>query len=236
METARGNMDAQADDTSMKDLAQLLTAARANTVDAMERLLVSAQSGDPPQQAPSGTEHLLFTCAGTECAVPLSSLREVLPTVPRTVHLPFAPEWMLGIFPLRNEMVGLVDPVPLLTSQDPTYDGLTTDDRDTPQTGAHIHCPALASSGAPAMALVVGSVDRCLAWAVESVGAIALAQDDAMHGLSDEVLRELPFARRYVVGMYEPRDTSVHALVLNAEKMLSDLLDALDMGSEGHRA
>jgi len=73
--------------------------------------------GQPPteEQERAGVEHLLFVCAGVPCAAPLADLREALPIMPRTTPLPFSPPWLLGLFPLRTEIIGLVDPVPLLT-------------------------------------------------------------------------------------------------------------------------
>lgn len=69
----------------------------------------------PEEQERVGAEHLLFVCAGVPCAAPLAELREALPTMPHTTQLPFSPPWLLGLFPLRTEIIGLVDPVPLLT-------------------------------------------------------------------------------------------------------------------------
>jgi chemotaxis signal transduction protein len=235
METADDNMAAAgAERRAPADLAQLMAAARASTVDAMERLLETAQTGELSHQLPAGTGYLRFVCAGRECAVPLLALREVLPAVPQTVYLPFSPDWMLGIFPLRNEMLGLVDPVPYLTRHDAAP---APSEAPAPQ-----HAPESVPSGrsrdgvanhrAPATALVVGSEDRCLAWAVESVGDIALVQDDELHRVGEQVPRIVPFARRYVAGMYTPRESNSLVVVLAAETLLTDLLDALEAGSE----
>lgn len=106
--------------------------------------------------------YLLFRCAGVDCAVPLAALREVLPRCPSALPLPHSPEWLLGVFALRAELVGLADPAPLLF--DAAHDSLA------PRT-----------HGA---ALLAGSDERVLAWAVESIGATApLAQGaGAEHG------------------------------------------------------
>lgn len=244
MDTADDNMAARAAERAASgDLARLMAATRANTVDAMERLLETAQTGELPAPFPAGMGYLLFVCAGRACAVRLSSLREVLPAMPRTVYLPFSPEWMLGVFPLRNEMVGLVDPVPLLCRHDTSPDvsevmtaPLTLDSSSRDRPGA------LSPERAPATALIVGSEDRCLAWAVESVGDIALVQDDELRTPGEPLLRDLPFARRYVAGMYTPHANTAHTahtdtahvVVLDAEALLADLLEALDAGGMGH--
>lgn len=218
------------------DLAQLMMAARANTVGAMERLLETAQTGELPTQLPTGTGYLLFVCAGEECAVPLSALREVLPSVPRAVYLPFSPEWMLGIFPLRNEMLGLVDPVPLLTRRDTPSSGETSVSRSMPESWPLRDGAGMAAGRTPATALVVGSADRCLAWAVESVGDIAMVQDAELLEVDASDLPNLPFERRYVAHRYTPVGSATPIFVLDAEALLTDLLDALEKGSEGHDA
>ncbi|MGH2517727.1 MAG: chemotaxis protein CheW [Ktedonobacterales bacterium] len=235
MDIADDNREARAGRAATTDLAQLMAAARASTVDAMERLLDSATTGELPTQLPAGTGYLLFVCAGRECAVPLSALREVLPAVPRTVYLPFSPEWMVGIFPLRNEMIGLVDPVPLLMRTDTP----TQASRESAPDLGSFGSPLLRSSdmvadGAPGTALVVGNEDRCLAWAVDSIGDIALVQDAELRDLDGNALRGLPFARRYVTQLYSPHDAPGDTFVLNAEALLADLLDALAEEDEGH--
>ena len=237
MDTADDKTAVPAARSDPADLARLMVAARANTVDAMERLLETAQSGEQPKPLPTGMGYLLFVCAGRECAVPLSVLREVLPAVPRAVYLPFSPEWMLGIFPLRNEMVGLVDPVPVLTHRESSASSDVLEVATSPlalDSSSHGRSGAFAPERAPATALIVGSEERCLAWAVESVGDIALVQDDELHEPDESLLRGVPFARRYVAGMYTPHSAPAHAVVLDAEALLADLLGALDAGGEGH--
>lgn len=225
-----------------EDLAQRLAAARAGTVDAMERLLAAAQTGEPSPQMPSGTGHLLVRCMGIECALPLSALREVLPIVPQAIYLPFSPEWMLGIFPLRNEMVGLVDPAPLLASRDVAHERLAAASfdlqRDTspspaPSGGHHTAGILPGNGNRSAMAVVVGSGERCLSWVVEAVGDIALAQDGELHSLAGYALQDVPIARRYISRVYVPRETGAQIVVLDAEAVLTDLLKALEDGKEG---
>jgi chemotaxis signal transduction protein len=241
MDTVDDKLDANATERpAHADLAQLMAAARANTAGAMERLLESAQTGELPAQLPTGTGYLLFVCAGRECAVPLSALREVLAAVPRAVYLPFTPVWMLGIFPLRNEMLGLVDPVPVLTYREPASTAAGTSASPVIPEGSPLRRSSDGVPGrAPATALIVGSEDRCLAWAVDSVGDIALVQDGELCELGDldeRIPRDLPFERRYVKGVYTPRATDSRILVLDAETLLTDQLDALEQGSEGHDA
>lgn len=230
-----------AESAADNDLAQRLALARASTVDAMERLLRTAQDGEVSQQAPSGTGYLLFRCAGVECAVPLSVLREVLPAVPQAIYLPFSPEWMLGIFPLRNEMVGLVDPLPVLSRRGMSYE------RPDPRDFAHQSDDGISSTLArdaagilpghvSTTAIVVGSGERCLAWVVEAVGDIALVQDGELHSLAEHTPHDLPIAPRYILGYYASRETRAHAVILDAEALLTDLLEALADGNGGRYA
>ena len=62
----------------------------------------------PLRRRRDGDPYLLFTCADVACAAPLAHFREVLPTLPTTVALPFSPPWMLGFFALHTELIGLV--------------------------------------------------------------------------------------------------------------------------------
>jgi chemotaxis signal transduction protein len=130
-----------------------LASIRAGTRAALERLRRQTAE-EPPQPVPEGQEYLLFTCGGHSCAVALRDLREVLATVPRTVPLPFSPAWMLGIFPLRAELVGLVDPAPVL------FGGTRPPDPDPPGFSA---------------VLVAGEGEASLGLAVAAVGDVAVA-------------------------------------------------------------
>src|SRR5260370_6355396 len=118
----------------------------------------------------SGTEHLLFVCADIRCALPLMALREVLPSVPHVVPLPFSPDWMLGIFPLRSEMMGIADPAPLLFGH-----------ADDAVRAAHLSPPAPhGENGSPLRpgpprtpVLVIGTEARALALAVCALRGLA---------------------------------------------------------------
>lgn len=232
-----------AESAANEDLAHRLATARASTVDAMERLLMAAQTGESLQQLPSGTGYLLVRCMGVQCALPLSALREVLPAVPHAIHLPFSPEWMLGIFPLRNEMVGLVDPALLLKRRDMAHEGPATTDfapqHEAPSSlslsAAH-HSAGMWPDTRSATAVVVGNGERCLAWIVEAVGDIALAHEGELRSLAGHISHDLPVAHRYIASIYVPRETSAQIVVLDAEALLTDLLQALEDGNEGRHA
>ena len=173
-------------------------------LDAAERYLMRlAQAEAAELEPPQGAHYLLFTCMTLACAVTLETLREVLPTVPATIPLPHTPSWMFGLFALRAELLGLVDPAPLLLGASAPGSG------DPP----------------PTATILVGDGEHTLGWAVERVGAITLVRDD-------EILRDPPLtasiADRYYAGLYTPADGGQRHIILHARHLLDDLLLALE--------
>ncbi len=164
---------------------------------------------------------LFFRCAGVDCAAPLAALREVLPQCPAALPLPHSPEWLLGVFALRAELVGLADPAPLLFAAAP--------DR-APGSPAAAPCDA---------AIVVGSGDRSLAWTVESIGATTASGvppasgDEADVSLVAGNAAEEPHAlfpnvaARYAAGAIAHPDGR-RCAVIDAEALLADMLRTLE--------
>ena len=176
---------------------------------AMERLLSHIAQGTDPTEGRAGSEYLLFTCRQKPCAVPLHELREVLPSLPRTVSLPFSPPWLLGIFPLRTELLGLVDPAPILL-------GASAPERASP-------------APPPTTALIVGEGDTLLGLAVTSVGDIALVHPDALVpalATSDTLL-----AGPYAPARYVPSSGGPAYAVLDLPRLAVDLIRALTEGA-----
>jgi chemotaxis signal transduction protein len=178
----------------------------------------------------SGTEHLLFVCADIRCALPLMALREVLPSVPHVVPLPFSPDWMLGIFPLRSEMMGIADPAPLLFGH-----------ADDAVRATHLSPPAPhGENGSPfrpgpprTPVLVIGTEARALALAVGAVGDIARIQPaEVLSPATALSSGPMPCAEAYVAGIYRPADGGSPHIILDAERLLEDLLDALEEKDE----
>lgn len=212
------------------DLAQRLHEARGTTAELMERLLASAQSSGITVETRPGTEMLLFWCRGVPCALPLTALREVLPEPPKAVYLPSSPAWMLGIFPLRNELVGLVDPAPLLFGPNaPAAEAVGWSGAAAPAASL----AGLPGARPPAAALIVGAEDRCLAWMVDMVGEIANAQDEEISPGSETSSAAGAIAPRYVAGLYRDAAAERECVVLRAEALLDDLLAALEEGGAG---
>ncbi len=90
------------------------------TPGALDRLLAQAEGGIPPEETAAGTELLVFLCGAAPCAAHLHALREVVPTLPEFTLLPASPPWLLGVCALRTDLLGLVDPAPMLLGNSPS--------------------------------------------------------------------------------------------------------------------
>jgi chemotaxis signal transduction protein len=178
--------------------------SRALTLDAMERLLSQIAQGTDPTEGRTGSEYLLFTCGHTPCAVPLTELREVLPSLPAAVPLPFSPPWLLGVFPLRTELVGLADPTPVLLGA-----------LRGPEPGAP----------RPTTAIIVGDANNLLGLAVSSVGDIAVVEPDEI--VHDHSLDGPQVALPYAAGHYLTPDGSRIYAVVHMPRLVADVLAAL---------
>src|SRR5215470_13027737 len=131
----------------------------------LEHMLRRLQNEDLPEEPPSDKQFLLFACGGILCAAPLINFREVLPVLPQPTALPFSPPWALGICILHAELIGLVDPAPMLLGQpdipvlrwrspaSPTLGGIQPLPQKDPLGGVHA-----------GHALVVGEGERSLAF------------------------------------------------------------------------
>ena len=100
--------------TMTPDLLRLLTSARIGDPGALDQLLARAEASIASVDQSEGTDLLIFLCGSTPSAAPISALRAVLPTLPRFAPLPASPPWLLGVFPFQGDVLGLVDPAPLL--------------------------------------------------------------------------------------------------------------------------
>lgn len=231
------NRAAQAPGTLPPPLAQLLTVTRANTAGVMERLLLQAQTGETPFEELTGIEYLLFTCGGVGCGVPLAALREVLPALPQVAPLPASPEWMMGIFALRAEMIALVDPAPIVLDHAAAY--------SSPQPSPAPHAAPVphtlpqdrsqaSSLHTPRSALIVGTGERCLAWAISLVGDLVRLEDHEIRPHTPEATGDAQRVReRYILGDYIVPANGRRYTLLNAELVLDDVLHALEEDPDG---
>jgi len=208
-------------------LAQLLAAARANSVDAMDRVLHHVENGIPvPGELPGGTEYLLFACADVPCAVALKALREVRPSLPQVVPLPFSPDWLIGIFPLRTHLIALVDPAPLLLGRSADHAASwLMPRRSRPSLYERRVTAPLANPLFPTTALLVGEGEKVLAWAVTAVSDIVVILDEQ---IMPSTAIDIPMPAKYVTGIYQPVQSDPSYLVLNVEMVLADLLSGLE--------
>ena len=188
-------------DRGLETPDQMSLSGRAITIAAMERLVTRIAEGGDPAEGRSGSGHLLFTCGQTPCAVSLVHLREVLATLPSPVPLPFSPPWFLGVFPLRLDVLGLVDPTPMLLGADAP--------------------PSLAGSAATA---IVAGDETLLALAVSSVGDIALLRPEEITERRADDMPEL--VATYCLGICAPQAGGTYALV-DMPRLIDDLVLAL---------
>ena len=209
-------------------LAQLPVAARTHPVELFEHLLQSARGGAAQAEPRDGTEYLMFTCADIRCAVPLKSLREVRPSLPPVVSLPFSPDWLIGIFPLRTQLLALVDPGPILLGRSAeNISSLAPRRRPDYSRGAlsrRLVSAPLRSAAFPTTALLIGDGESVLAWAVTSVGDITLIPDEQIISAS---AMPLPAPEHYVTGIYAPAAAEERSIILNVDQVMADLLAQL---------
>jgi chemotaxis signal transduction protein len=233
----QSHIGAQASDQRQltPELLRLLTAARVGEPAALDHLVAQVSAGLPTLDAPQGTDLLLFMCGSVACAALLSGLREVIPHLPACAMLPFSPPWLLGVFPLRSEMLGLVDPAPQLL-------GIASSESYVPvvaprqrPSDALFPSPPTGQLGL-SMTLVAGDGTHQLGLAVSAVGDAVLAVEEEIVVERDAPPREAsPIHERYIAGIYTPRQTQDHYTILHIERLLDDLIHALDRSEEeGH--
>jgi chemotaxis signal transduction protein len=226
-------MTSQSDATSAHDVAPLalamaLSSAQAATQEqTLLRALERAEAGQTLATDPAeGEEHLLCWLGTTPYLVRLADLREVLPGLPPHVALPFSPQWLWGVFPLRAELIALVDPLPTLLHG--------------PEAARHMtHAASASLPTAPASAvgrpetpraLVVGEGDHLLALVADRIGDIyPLRPEDA--GDADDQSHRAPAAAHalpaYVAGVYPITGLERPALALRIAQVCDDIFAAL---------
>jgi purine-binding chemotaxis protein CheW len=68
----------------------------------------AARPAPGPMTAPAGEQHVVFTLAGTDYAVPISRVLEIgRPS--QVTPLPNVPDWVLGLTNLRGDIISVVD-------------------------------------------------------------------------------------------------------------------------------
>lgn len=198
---------------------------------ALLRALERAEAGQTLAPDPAdGEEHLLFWLGQTPYLVRLADLREVLPGIPPHVALPFSPQWLWGIFPMRAELVALVDPTPTLLHGPEAARHMT---RAVGGNAAVAPASALGRLETP-RALVVGEGDHLLALVADRIGDIySLRAEDAegADGAGDAggQPRALDGALpAYVAGVYPIAGLGRPALALRIAQVCGDLFAAIE--------
>ncbi len=199
----------------------------------LEHMLRRLQDEDLPEEPPSDKQFLLFACGGVLCAAPLINFREVLPVLPQPTALPFSPPWALGICILHAELIGLVDPAPMLLGQ-PDIPILRWRSPVSPTLGGIQPLPVKAShSGVHAgHALVIGEGERSLAFAVQAVLDIVASDDDEIVALDAPDHPALGCAEAYTAGFLLPKDAAESYTIVRVDALLADLLTALEEREE----
>jgi chemotaxis signal transduction protein len=188
-----------------------------NGWDTVTDLLRRLEMGQADMQQALGPQYLLFECGGIPCAVPLTELREVLKEVPRTIPLPSVPEWMVGIFPIRSEILALVDPLPALC-------GGRDAEGESAGTGA-LPGPTVGRGAT----LIIGAGERSLALVVDSYGGTVTIEGREMDTRQQAISATgLPVMPRYVAAMYTLADSGQRHAVLRVDLLLDDLISALE--------
>lgn len=171
--------------------------------------VIDAPSATLREERPS-TEYLLFTCRGIACAAPLRELREVLRIVPPSVRMPFSPTWLLGVFTLRTDLLGLVDPSPMLL-------GAAWKEQ-------------VATTPAPVATLIVGNDEPLLGLAVGPVGEIVAIHPDEIE--SSPLPDDSSVPPTYIGGHYQPAGTTDRYAVVELAPFIAALLRALREGTD----
>jgi chemotaxis signal transduction protein len=189
---------------------------------ALDDMLQRLQLGQFAVQGAFEPQYLLFECGGTGCAVSLAELREVRNGIPRTIPLPGSPDWMLGIFPVRSEMLALVDPIPALF-------GVL--EQAPPARLAQLPAPDLEH----ASVLIIGTGERSVALVIDTYsGTPTIPSQELDTSAQTLASTGLPIAAHYVAGIYRPADADRTYMVLQAEHLLSDLIAALEEADESN--
>lgn len=215
---------ASAHDATATGVVAPKPSAEMSQEESLPQTLEYAAAGLPieARQEPASEEYLLFWLGDAPYLVRLVDLREALPNVPRHVALPFSPRWLWGIFPLRTDLVALVDPRPTL------FHG--------PETARAVDAATIASA-APMddfaraetpRALVVGEGNHLLALLADRIGDIC--QPSASEQLPPDAVAQtgaIP-QPQYVAGVYALAGMERDVVALRIAPLVEDIFAALE--------
>lgn len=216
-------MDSHGDATRAPDAMARATAAATTLPSDAERDHAHGDLTAEPGRDDAVEKHLLFWLDESPYLVRLADLREVLSAVPPHVALPFSPAWLRGIFPLRTDLVALVDPAPILFN-DPE-DG---DRRIAHAEGARVATLSDIGRMETPRALVVGEDDHVLALLADAIGDIcALRPEDQQAPDLTPTTERAPLPQ-YIVGAYQIEKLGRAAWALHIPQLTEDIFAALE--------
>lgn len=194
----------------------LAGAVNASSIASVERQLEERLSRirEGESEQADVAERLLFWIDDKPYSAELISLWEALPTIPTTTPLPFSPSWLIGLFPLRTDIVTLVDPRPLLGSRS---EAASSGERPVTQGGEQ--------------ALLIGESGRLIAFVVDRIGDIVSASGSMTPPLVAEA-EELGRAAEYPEGAHPHESNSQEAVMaLSLSTLYEDVISKLEAWS-----
>ena len=201
--------------------AELADLSREESLPQTLDLAVAASPGEA-REDPASEEYLLFWLGDAPYLVRLVDLREALPSVPRHVALPFSPRWLWGIFPLRTDLVALVDARPtLFHGPEAARDTNSTTMPDTTL------ADRFNRSEAP-RALVVGEGEHLLALLADRIGDICQPDPSGQRPSETLALSDAMPQPQYVEGVYTLPGIERGVVALRIAPLVDDIFSALE--------
>lgn len=187
-----------------------------------------------PVTLPTGVPHLVCELTGIPCLLPLAQLRGVVRELSALTRFPFAPTWLLGVFPYRTEVLALVDPAPLVFGHEVSVaasaHGHMSDTRIV--TAA---TQPIATLDGPCAA-IVGGGDRSLALRLDRAHAVVFVPEAAVSAPTTDRPEEAAatgVVGRYLAGVWKPEPAAAPHAILAIERVLADLLERLEEDADG---
>lgn len=224
MDNQRDSADRQSDlaSTSTAVTPQMAVSTQEQTLlAALER----AEAGLTlePAHTSADNEYLLVWLGASPYLVRLAELREALPAAPQRAALPFSPRWLWGIFPLRTELIALVDPIPMLLLGP---EAARRDSLDADQ-----HRAARESSfeqPEEPRALIVGEGDQLLGLLIDRIGDICALQESDQRPSGQEAEPGAEPLPRYITAIYRVAGIEQGVAALRMEPLIEDIFTALE--------
>ena len=151
---------------------------------------------------------LRFWMDGHQYSAELSTLREALPALPPATPLPFSPRWLLGICPLRTDLIALVDLWAYL--------------RDVQASPA----PAQVEAREIEQALLIGEAGHLIAFSIDRIGEIS-NEGEPLAGANRATGEIAP--ARYVERVYPPDHPGGEPIIaLHLARVYADVVARLE--------